>query len=147
MATSDDLKRAFEIEKEMKQQQARDNEYLRTKEMREKDRLRKLSKYKKGLLRCNAHIVEVKLVLYNFRYAVKIISPFIHSFRIRFPDRTELQGTFGALETMEAVYAFVQVPLLHYLHRLVIAYSIFRNPSVLPHRALCRIFISSQRRP
>lgn len=77
--TVEDLIRNAEIEKKMKLEWERENATLRTREQRERDRQRKWAKFTKCLV------------------------------RIRFPDLTELQGTFGSLETMGAIYEFVHV--------------------------------------
>jgi len=79
--TTADLRLNAAIQKQKKKEQELVHGNLRTKEMRERDRIKKLSKYKKCFI------------------------------RIRFPDRTELQGTFLPLELMNSVYQFVRVCL------------------------------------
>jgi len=75
--TNQDLRLNAAIQKEKKKEKELIEGNLRTKEMRERDRIKKLSKYKKCFI------------------------------RIRFPDRVELQGTFLPLELMSSVYKFV----------------------------------------
>lgn len=76
--TKEDLRINAAIQKEKKKEKELVEGSLRTKEMRERDRIKKLSKYKKCFI------------------------------RIRFPDRTELQGTFLPVELMSSVYQFVK---------------------------------------
>jgi len=79
--TKADLRLNAAIQKQKKKEQELIDGKLRTKEMRERDRIKKLSKYKKCFI------------------------------RIRFPDRTDLQGTFIPLELMNSVYQFVRLCL------------------------------------
>jgi len=74
--TKEDLRLNAAIQKQKKKEIVEG--VLRTKEMRERDRIKKLSKYKKCFI------------------------------RIRFPDRVELQGTFLPVELMSSVYQFVR---------------------------------------
>jgi hypothetical protein len=69
--TTADLRLNAAIQKQKKKEQELVQGNLRTKEMRERDRIKKLSKYKKCFI------------------------------RIRFPDRTELQGTFFTIRINE----------------------------------------------
>jgi len=75
--TAQDFKQNALIMKERKKKEQQQNSVLRTKEMRERDKAKSLSKYTKCFI------------------------------RIRFPDRSELQGTFGPHEKPAAIYAFV----------------------------------------
>jgi len=76
--TKQDLQLNAAIQKQKKKEQEIIDGSLRTKEMRERDRIKKLSKYKKCFI------------------------------RIRFPDRVELQGTFLPLEKISSIYQFVR---------------------------------------
>jgi len=76
--TMADLKLNHQIKKEKQKQLELEHGVLRTKEMRDRDRAKKLSKYTKCFI------------------------------RIRFPDRVELQGTFLPVEKISSVYQFVR---------------------------------------
>jgi len=75
--TSADLKQNAEILKKRKKTEMEEKSVLKTKEMRERDREKKWSKYTKCYI------------------------------RIRFPDRTELQGIFRPTEKPKALYSFI----------------------------------------
>jgi len=79
--TAEDLKRNALIKKERKKEEEQTKSIFRTKEMRERDKAKKWAKYKKCFI------------------------------RIRFPDRTELQATFGPLEKPAALYTFISESL------------------------------------
>jgi tether containing UBX domain for GLUT4 len=76
-----DIQQELRIQKEKRRQQQIEESYLMTKEMREKERLKRLAKFTKTLI------------------------------RIRFPDRVELQATFSPLETTEDLEQFVRQQL------------------------------------
>jgi len=76
--TPDDLKHQVEAMQSNNKKKTEEEQLLRTKAMRERDRLSKIPKYKKTLI------------------------------KIRFPNRLELQGTFHPRERVQAVVNFVR---------------------------------------